>query len=94
MTACDLGLHHWRLRGRRDTIPAANVAYDPGTVTGVGEGTFAASTAADIAAPQPVAGATGEVGATTVGWNPTITVTLPSNVVAGTYSGTITHSVA
>jgi hypothetical protein len=29
-----------------------------------------------------------------VSWNPTITVTLPSNAQAGTYTGTITHSVA
>ena len=27
-------------------------------------------------------------------WDPTITVTLPAAVVAGTYSGTITHSAA
>ena len=33
-------------------------------------------------------------GNTTVSWNPTVTVTLPSNVAAGTYTGTITHSAA
>jgi hypothetical protein len=34
------------------------------------------------------------VGDNTSTWNPTITVTLPADAVAGVYSGTITHSVA
>jgi hypothetical protein len=27
-------------------------------------------------------------------WNPTVSITLPAQAVAGTYSGTITHSVS
>lgn len=39
--------------------------------------------------------ATDEVGGPAgTSWDPTITVNLPSAVVAGTYAGTITHSVA
>ncbi len=48
----------------------------------------------NISTPQPAYVATLGVGATSVSWNPIIKVTLPSSVVAGTYTGTITHSVA
>ena len=34
------------------------------------------------------------VGNNTVAWNPTVVVTVPASAVAGTYTGTITHSVA
>jgi hypothetical protein len=37
--------------------------------------------------------ATGVVGVNSAAWNPTLVVNLPSNAVAGTYSGTVTHSV-
>jgi hypothetical protein len=35
-----------------------------------------------------------EVGVGGVSWDPTITVHMPAQAVAGTYTGTITHSVA
>jgi hypothetical protein len=34
------------------------------------------------------------VGNNTTTWNPTLIVTIPSTAVAGTYTGTVTHSVA
>lgn len=34
------------------------------------------------------------VGNNSVSWNPTLTVTVPAGNVAGTYTGTITHSIA
>jgi hypothetical protein len=37
--------------------------------------------------------ATGVVGNNTASWNPTVVVNVPAQAVAGTYSGTITHSV-
>jgi len=41
----------------------------------------------------PVETATGVSGNNTAAWNPTITVTIPANALAGTYSTTISHSV-
>ena len=79
------------------TIPASDVSYAPGTVTSTGEGTFTAGDGgafADSSTPQVACTAADEVGATTASWDPTITVTLPSDVVAGQYQGTITHSVS
>ncbi|WUH89790.1 WxL domain-containing protein [Streptomyces sp. NBC_00433] len=44
--------------------------------------------------PGPVQTATGVVGVNSATWNPTITLNLPANTVAGTYTSTIIHSVA
>lgn len=44
--------------------------------------------------PGPVQVATGVSGINSASWNPTISVTLPANALAGTYSSTITHSVS
>jgi len=81
-----------------ETIPATDVGYNPGTQTAQsGIGVFAPGVLTalnNIATAQTAYTAVAEVGATSVSWNPTITVTLPSSVVAGTYTGTITHSVA
>jgi hypothetical protein len=38
--------------------------------------------------------ATAGVGSNSATWNPTITVTLPTTIVTGTYTATLTHSVA
>ena len=84
--------------GTNETIPATAVGYNPGLQTAsTGVGVFAPgvlTALGNISTPQPAFTAVAEVGATSVSWNPTITVTLPSAVVAGTYTGTITHSVA
>jgi len=81
-----------------ETIPATDVGYNPGVQTNqTGIGVFAPgvlTALTNISTPQTAYTAVAEVGATSVSWNPTITVTLPSSVVAGTYNGTITHSVA
>jgi hypothetical protein len=81
-----------------ETIPATDVGYNPGAPTAqTGIGVFAPgllTALGNISTPQPAYTAVTEIGATSVSWNPTITVTLPSSVVAGTYTGTITHSVA
>ncbi|MFD9282411.1 hypothetical protein ACFWD7_34940 [Streptomyces mirabilis] len=44
--------------------------------------------------PGPVQVATGVSGINSATWNPTIHLTVPANALAGTYSSTITHSVA
>ena len=79
-----------------ETIPAADVAYTSGSATATtGTGTFTpGGSAGAIDTAQTAFSAASEVGAATVTFNPTITVTLPSAVVAGDYSGTITHSLA
>ena len=78
-----------------ETIPASDVNYNAGPPDFTsGTGTFTPAGAVALASPQVVFTATGEVGNTTCVWNPTITVSLPPAVVAGAYSGTITHSVA
>ena len=80
--------------GNQD-IPAANVSYSPGLATGTsGTGTFVPGLGGALGSAKTAFTATLESGSTTVSWNPTVTVTLPANIAAGTYSGTITHSVA
>ena len=37
---------------------------------------------------------TGGAGSNSASWNPTLVVNVPAAAVAGTYSGTVTHSVA
>jgi len=75
-------------------IPAADVSYSAGLATTTGTGVFAPGPGGALGAAKTAYGATAESGSTTASWNPTITVTIPSSAVAGTYTGTITHSVA
>ena len=76
-------------------VPATAIAYDPGTATptGPGTGTYTATPAATLGAPAVVGAYVGVSGSRTVSWNPQVSFTLLANQVAGTYSGTITHSV-
>lgn len=46
------------------------------------------------ASPAPVLSVLVTLGANTVSWNGGVTVALPTQVVAGAYSGTVVHSVA
>ena len=78
-----------------ETIPAADASYTAGAaVSTSGTGTFTPGTGGALGVIEPAFLATATTGATTASWNPTITITLPAAVVAGTYTGTITHSVA
>ncbi|MCW2599191.1 MAG: hypothetical protein JWM02_1020 [Frankiales bacterium] len=86
-----------------ETIPAANVSYLSGPSTassGINLSSCAAGqlvSAVSIGASQTGFGCAGlgiALGGTSLTWRPTITITLPAAVVAGTYQGTITHSVA
>ncbi|MDG4823171.1 hypothetical protein O7635_15045 [Asanoa sp. WMMD1127] len=77
-----------------ETIAASAATYTPGLPT------------ATTGVPVPVAGLPGTLGAprtaytaTAVGsnsvtWNPNLSIAIPAAAVAGTYSGTVTHSVA
>jgi len=78
-----------------ETIPAANASYAAGGATATsGTGTFAPGAGGALNVAEPAFVATDTTGTTSATWNPTITVTLPAAVVSGTYTGTITHSVA
>jgi hypothetical protein len=79
--------------GNQD-IPAANVSYSPGAGTTSGTVTIVPGLGGALGSAKTAFTASLESGSTTVSWNPSVTVSLPSNVAAGTYTGTITHSVA
>jgi hypothetical protein len=75
-----------------ETVTKANVAYTTGVGSSTGTGTFVPVGAASLAVPG-VAGTWAGVGNNSTSWNPTVAMTLLGSQVAGTYSGTITHSV-
>jgi hypothetical protein len=80
-----------------ETIPAADLAYDPTATLTTTFGTIGSLVGIPLAALSGTAQAT--VDATAVDgdnqatWNPVITVSVPDTAVSGTYAGTITHSV-
>lgn len=83
-----------------ETIPAAAVSYwsGPATTT-TGIGTFApgqpnAAAAVSLGSTRTAFTLTSGVGGDSAAWNPTFIVALPAAAVAGTYTGTVTHSVA
>ncbi len=78
-----------------ETIPVINVSYAPGPlVSSTGTGTFTPGAGGIINVPQTAFTGTALTGNNTATWNPTLTVAIPSAAVAGTYTGTVTHSVA
>jgi hypothetical protein len=79
-----------------DVINASNVTGYSGnaTVNGVG---VAAPTAAGLplsGAGSPILVISGVTGAISATFNPTVSVSIPSNAVPGTYQGTITQTVS
>jgi hypothetical protein len=88
-------------RTAAETIPAANVSYLAGAAT-VKTGLAANACVPGQVAAVPIGTAQTAyscsglalLSSTRLTWRPTVTITLPASVVAGTYSGTITHSVA
>ena len=78
-----------------ETISNAQVAYSSGAATGTsGTGTFVPGAIASLALPGVGGAWAGGVGNNSATWTPTVTVTLLPGRIAGTYTGTITHSVA
>jgi hypothetical protein len=77
-----------------ETIPVTDTTYTPGTITTTGTITATGTpiTLAHSAAPA-VTGTAG-VGNNTATWNPAIAVAVPASAVGGTYTGTVTQSVA
>jgi hypothetical protein len=82
--------------GVNGTVALADIDYSSGATTGhSGLGTFVpGSLTSGLATPGTAGSYTGDAGNSSTTWNPTLTFTLASSQVAGTYSGTITHSVA
>jgi hypothetical protein len=75
-------------------IAAGDVSYAPGLATAFsGVVTPVPGLGGSMASSQTAFAGTVAVGNNSVSWAPGITVTLPSNALAGDYSGTITHSV-
>lgn len=78
-----------------ETVAASAVNYSAGAATSTtGTATFTPGTAGSLASPRTAFSASAITGNNTAAWNPTITITLGAQAVAGTYTGTITHSVA
>jgi hypothetical protein len=81
--------------GVAETVLNAAISYDSGAGTALAgeDGTFVGSAALSLGAPGSAATWAG-TGVNHVTWNPTLSFALLVNQVAGTYAGTITHSVA
>jgi hypothetical protein len=83
-----------------ETIVKASADYWSGAATSTtGVGTFTpgqllAANKQTLGSSRTAFSATVVVGNNTAAWNPTVIINVPSAAVAGTYSGTITHSVA
>ena len=82
-----------------ETIPNINVLYWSGPATATaGNGTFtpgqvAPAEAQIINVPRTAFSHTGGSGDNSATWNPTLVVNIPESAVAGTYTGTVTHTV-
>lgn len=83
-----------------ETIGRERISYWSGAATDVdGVGTFApgqplAANAQTLNVSRTAFRLVSSTGDTSATWNPTIIVSIPSSAIAGTYQGTITHSVA
>jgi hypothetical protein len=78
-----------------ETVAKANVAYSSGLSTAhTGLGLFVPGTLSGLGSAGTGASYTGAAGVSSTTWNPTLTFTLLSSQVVGTYTGTINHSVA
>lgn len=74
------------------TIGAALIGYTAGTITKVGTATYTANDPPNLTGVSPAVTATAITGDNSATWNPTINVAIPGGIAAGTYTGTITHS--
>lgn len=69
-------------------------SYNTPSATVTGNAIVTASNLSPLYPPGPVQTATSVSGINSAVWNLTISVTVPADALAGTYSSTITHSVA
>jgi uncharacterized repeat protein (TIGR01451 family) len=81
--------------GTNRIVTNDNITYASGSATSTsGTGTFVPQSGAPLSTPRIAARWTAGVGNNRASWNPTLTLALSPRLVAGTYTGTITHSVA
>ncbi len=74
------------------TIAALDIGYTAGVMTKTGTVTLTANDPESIEGTFAAVTASGIVGDNTATWDPTISVLVKAEVLAGVYSGTITHS--
>jgi hypothetical protein len=77
-----------------ETIPAGDVAYDPGSIATTGNINATGTLINLSSAPAAIVTGTAGIGNNTASWDPTLTVSVPAQAVAGTYTGTIIESVS
>ncbi|HEY2578582.1 MAG TPA: hypothetical protein VGI74_19950 [Streptosporangiaceae bacterium] len=77
-----------------ETIPATDVAYDPGTITTTGTITATGTPVTLSNAAQPTVTGSAGVGDNSASWNPALAVAVPSSAVGGAYTATLTQSVS
>lgn len=77
-------------------IPAGALTYTPGApVSGAGNGVFTPGTTGTLSATPRTAYSYEEgTGSNRLVWNPVLRIAVPFTAPGGTYSGTVTHSVA
>ena len=84
--------------GRAVTTTSISYWSGPATSTvglqNTSPGQATAAGAQDLSVSRTAFSSTGLALSITTRWNPTIVITIPAEAVAGTYSGTLTHSVA
>jgi large repetitive protein len=84
----------------QETIPLSRVTYWSGPATATtGTGTFtpgqaSAATAVNLTTPRTAFSLISGTSITSASWTPTLSISVPAAAVAGTYTATITHSVA
>ena len=83
-----------------ETVAKGQVTYWSGAATASSgtavftPGQAEAANAQALSVARTAFSATAIIGNNSASWNPTVTVNVPAAAVAGTYAGTITHSVA
>ena len=81
--------------GTYETVPTSSIAYSAGLPTATtGLGTFTPGVLANLSSSGTAFSLAAGTGNNSASWNPTVTFVLSPSQVAGTYTGTITHSVA
>jgi hypothetical protein len=86
--------------GASRTITTSRVSYWSGASTATsGDGTFTpgqltAEDAQTLVSPRTAFSRSGGLFANSATWNPHVVIAVPPTAVAGTYTGTVTHSVA
>ena len=75
-------------------ISPDNIRYDPGPIDKQGAVTIEAADSVTLDQARAVVTASEIGGNNVASWTPTITITIPAEITAGTYRGTISHSVS